>query len=66
MKQIGNLAVLCAQRPEVLMQVHGGTVSVFVGAGPERAVLFAPWDDDEKISCIVREMNFGKYKKEAA
>lgn len=28
MKQLGNLAVICAQRPELLMQLRGGLVLV--------------------------------------
>lgn len=62
MKQLGNLAIVCAQRPEVLMQIHGGIVSVHVGCGPERASLFAAWDDDAGVSGIVHELNFGKYR----
>ena len=61
MKQLGNLALVCAQRPEVLMQLHGGEVSVHVGDGPERAALYAAWDDDEAISRIIYELNFGRY-----
>lgn len=49
MKQLGNLAVVCAQRPDVLMQIYGSEVSVHVGEGPERAVLSTKWDDDETI-----------------
>ena len=30
MKQLGNLAIICAQRPELLMQLRGGLVSVQV------------------------------------
>ena len=33
MKQLGNLAVVCAQRPDVLMQIYGSEVSVHVGEG---------------------------------
>ena len=33
MKQLGNLALVCARRPGILMQVYGGQVSVFVGTG---------------------------------
>lgn len=67
MKQIGNLAVICARRPEVLLQVHGGQVAVHVGAGPDRTTLQAQWDDDAQIDGIIYELNFGKYKgKEAA
>lgn len=32
MKQLGNLAMVCARRPEVMMQLHEGMVSVCVGA----------------------------------
>ena len=63
MKQLGNLAIVCAQRPEVLMQIHGGIVTVHVGCGPERASLHTPWDDDAGVSCIVHELNFGKYRE---
>ena len=61
MKQLGNLAVVCAQRPDVLMQIYGSEVSVHTGEGPERAVLTAKWDDDETIQSIIRELNFGRY-----
>lgn len=61
MKQLGNLAIVCAKRPEVMLQLYAGTVSVFVGTGPERAVLIAPWEDDEAISRIVQELNFGTH-----
>lgn len=61
MKQLGNLAMVCARRPEVMMELHGGKVSVFVGAGPERAVMDSTWDNDAEISRIVHELNFGRY-----
>ena len=63
MKQLGNLAIVCAQRPEILMQIHGGIVTVHVGCGPERASLHPAWDDDAGVSCIVHELNFGKYRE---
>ena len=63
MKQLGNLAIVCAQRPEVLMQIHGGIVTVHVGCGPERASLHMQWDDDAGVSRIVHELNFGKYRE---
>lgn len=66
MKQLGNLALVCACRPEVLLQLHGGTVSVHVGAGPERAVLHTEWDNDAEIEGIIRELNFGKYRERKA
>ena len=65
MKQLGNLAVVCAQRPDVLMQIYGNEVSVHVGEGPERAVLSTKWDDDETIQSIIRELNFGRYASDS-
>lgn len=61
MKQLGNLAMVCAQRPEVLLQLHNGQAAVHVGASPDRAVLAAAWDNDSEISGIIHELNFGKY-----
>ena len=53
--------MVCAQRPDVLMQIYGSEVSVHVGEGPERAVFSTKWDDDEAIQHIIRELNFGRY-----
>jgi hypothetical protein len=61
MKQLGNLAIVCAKRPEVLMRLHGGEVSVYVDVGSRRATLYAAWDDDERISSIIYELNYGRY-----
>lgn len=61
MKQIGNLAVVCARRQDVLLQVGSEKVCVHVGAGPERDTLHAAWDDDDAIQRIVHELNFGRY-----
>ena len=62
MKQLGNLAIICAQRQSVLLQIQGGMASVFVGAGPDRDVLSAHCDNDADIDRIVHELNYGKYK----
>lgn len=62
MKQLGNLAIVCAKRPEVLMQIYGGKVTVHVGTGPDRAVMFTAWDNDAEITHIIHELNFGRYK----
>ena len=61
MKQLSNLAVVCAQRPDVLFQLYKGEVTVYVGQGPGRAHMSARWDDDDKILGMVHELNFGKY-----
>lgn len=63
MKQLGNLAVVCAKRPDVLLQVQGKKVSISVGEGPQRETILTKWDDDERISSIIRELNYGKYRK---
>ena len=39
MKELGNLAIICARRSDVLLQVQDGIVTVHVGAGHERAAL---------------------------
>lgn len=62
MKQLGNLALVCAKRPEVLLQIYGGQACVYVGHGPERAVLSAAWDDDTELCHIIHELNFGQYR----
>ena len=62
MKQLGNLALVCAQRPATLLQIQDGIVAVFVGSGPEREVLSASWDDDAEILRIIHELNFGKFR----
>lgn len=66
MKQFGNLALVCARRPEVLLQLYNGRVTVHVGQGPDRAVLCAAWDDDAQICRIIHELNFGKFSDEKA
>ncbi|MFQ7856324.1 MAG: hypothetical protein ACLRIS_15515 [Flavonifractor plautii] len=60
MKQLGNLSIVCAKRPDVLMQVYGGRVAS-AGEGPARARMDAAWDDDKMIQLIIRELNFGRY-----
>ena len=64
MKQLGNLAVVCAGRPDVLMQLYEGVVSVHIGTGPYRSSVSAKWDDDRAIEAIVHELNFGRYAGE--
>ena len=61
MKQIGNLAVVCAVRPEVSLHLYGYVVSVCVGQGSRRPFMQARWDDDEAIQHMIRELNFGSY-----
>ncbi len=64
MKQLGNLAIVCARRPDVLIQLYEGIVSVHIGTGPCRSSVSAKWDDDRAIEKIVHELNFGRYAEE--
>ena len=64
MKQLGNLARVCAQRPETLMTIHNGRVAVYVNTATEEAALSTAWDNDAEINSIIRELNFGKYASE--
>ena len=58
MKQLGNLAVICAQRPELL---RGGLVLV---QAKNRAAMEAAWNDDTRIEKMIYELNFGAFSKE--
>ena len=61
MKQLGNLAVICAQRPELLLQPRGGLVTV---QAKNCVAMEAPWDDDAEIEEIIEALNFGELSKE--
>jgi hypothetical protein len=68
MKQLGNLAIVCATRCDnVLLQILNGHVMVFVGEGSGCAMMGCPWQDGVQIHQMVNELNFGKYcEKELA
>ena len=61
MKELGNLAIVCARRPDVLMQIYDGIVSVHADFGSTRSVLYTTWDNDAEIRHAIHELNFGKY-----
>ena len=61
MKQRGNLALVCANRSDVLLQIQRGTVCFSIGMGTQMETISLAWDDDEKITALVRELNFGRY-----
>lgn len=62
MKQLGNLALVCANRSDVLLQIQRGTVCFSIGMGTQMETISLAWDDDEKITALVRELNFGRYQ----
>ena len=61
MKQLGNLAHVCAGRKKILFQVYEDGVAVFVGDGPDKELLTAKCADDESVSKIIHELNFGRF-----
>ncbi len=62
MKQLGNLALVCAQRRSILFMVESGEVRVTIRKAPGSPSYYLRWDDDKKISEVIHELNFGKYK----
>ena len=60
-KQLGTLAVICAQRPALLMLLRDGLVSV---QAKNRAAMEAAWNDDVRIEKMIYELNFGAFSKE--
>lgn len=61
MKQLGNLALICARRKNVVLSISNGEVTLHIGTGVDQAILLSAWDNDVKISDMIRELNFGKY-----
>lgn len=61
MKQLGNLAVICAKRKDTIFLMRNGMVSVIVHHinGNGTKTLDAKWDDDEAIEGVCHELNFG-------
>ena len=67
MKQLGNLALICARRSDVTFVMIHGTVTVVVfRPGCKTVRITAEWDDDKRIGEIIHELNFGKYAEKAA
>ena len=61
MKQIGNLAIICARRKDVSLRIEQGRVMVLLNGTYAPAVFSADWDDDETILSVINELNFGRY-----
>ena len=64
MNKLSELAIVCAKRPDVLLQIYEGFVCVYVGVGPERGSMVVKCDDDAAISRMLYELNSGKYTTE--
>ena len=66
MKQLGNLALVCAKRNDLTFVMLRGQVNVIVRSGESSYdTLTVAWDNDETIRAIIHELNFGKYAEKA-
>lgn len=64
MKQLGNLALVCAKRDDVSLDISDGQVNVYVDCGGDACeYMSCAWDNDGVIDAMVRELNFGKFKQ---
>ena len=63
MKQLGNLAIICARRSNVLLQILNGSATVFVGQGSNRRSITVDWSADEKINELIHKLNFGEFSE---
>lgn len=59
MKQLGNLAIVCAQRKDVTLRIEQGRVMVMLDGTYASTAFSADWDDDETILSVINELNFG-------
>ena len=64
MKQLGNLAIVCAKRRDTLLQILDGTATIYVGRGPDRRVFEVDWHDDDKAVDLIHELNHGRFREE--
>ena len=67
MKQLGNLAIICAQRQSVLLHIQDGMVSVFVGEGPDRDTYSCSPANPTMASCkqkVQESSSFSVHKAE--
>ena len=59
MKQIGNLAIVCARRKDVTLPIEQGRVMVMLDGTYAPPAVSADWDDDETLLSVIHELNFG-------
>lgn len=60
MKQIGTLAIVCAQRKDVTLRIEQGRVMILLDGTYPPTALSADWDDGDTILSIIHELNFGR------
>ena len=64
MKQLGNLAIICAQRDDLCLTIYKGQATIHIGCGPDKKSLSVNWSDDDAISKLTYELNHSKYRDE--
>ena len=62
MKQLGNLAIICAKREDTVLMIVNGIVHILVfdDEGYNIGNFRVNWDDDRMIQEISHELNFGQ------
>jgi hypothetical protein len=65
MYQFGNLAMICAGRSDVLLQLVDGHVTIYVENGLGRQQFTAYWQDNAEVEKLIYELNHGSLRKEA-
>ena len=60
MKQLGNLAIVCAHRKDVTLRIEQGRVLVMLDGTYAPTAFSTDWDDDETILSVIHELNFGR------
>jgi len=64
MKQLGNLAIICAKRDDLCLSIYNGKVTVHMGCGPDKKQVTMDCCDDNAISKFIYELNHGEYRRE--
>ena len=66
MLQLGTLAIICAFRPDVSLNISNGMTTLCVGEhGPVRREFAIDWENNDLVSQIIYELNHGSLQKEA-
>lgn len=49
MKQLGNLAIICAMRDDLCLSIYKGQVTVHLGCGPNKEQITVDWNDERPL-----------------
>jgi hypothetical protein len=66
MKQLGNLAIVCAQRPDVSLLIEKGVVTLTISVGTGQTCRTADWRDNTSIEHLIHELNHGALRIKSA